>query len=450
MLKPTLIEIENAFQPAREINDAKRFAGREEAIQEAYLGIISEGSNIAIVGNRGIGKTSLARQIGQIAAGDNSLLERIGVQFHGKLDFLVVYFACGNAVNSVTDLLERLLTSQNCLGDWIYDVPKAKKEVDALKPQLGVSAFGLRVGIDGETRTEAEREPVIKSHAIDTIFTNVLIALSEQKIAKNGTLIIVDEFDQIRDPTGFAPLLKSLATNAPLVKFCIVGVSQDIQNLMKEHQSADRLFAGSVIFLPFMSVTELEEIIDIAEQSISGYVKFTPSARSRLTSLAQGHPYMVHLIGKYALRLASQSNRQEINEQQIDETLKTIAERGADPILEGRYKKAVASSMNREIVLKSLAETNPTSNDGEVWTRNAYTLALEQGVDNPSQYVGHPVTEDYGAEIEKVRDRYYRFKDSLFAAYVRARPRLIATQTTTEQEELLLNNSHLPLLSPPM
>jgi hypothetical protein len=26
-------------------------------------------------------------------------------------------------------------------------------------------------------------------------------------------------------------------------------------------------------------------------------------------------------------------------------------------------------------------------------------------------------------EIEKVRERYYRFKDSLFAAYVRARPR---------------------------
>lgn len=438
MSAPTLVEIENAFQPAREINDAERFAGRGVAVQESYLGVVSEGSNIAIVGNRGIGKTSLARQIGRIASGDNSLLEKLGIPFHGKLDFLVVYFACGNAVSSITDLLERLLTAQNCLGDWIYDIPKAKKEVDALKPKLGVSAFGLRAGVDGEMREEAEMEPAIRVHSVDTVFTNVLIALSEQKVAKHGVLIIIDEFDQIRDPGGFAPMLKSLATNAPQVKFCIVGVAQDIQNLMKEHKSADRLFAGSVIILPFMTEGELEEIIDIAEQSINGFIRFTPNARARLVSLAQGHPYMVHLIGKYALRSAYQSNRREIDDHHIDETLKTIAERGADPILEGRYKKAVGSSMHREIVLKSLAEIMPTSADGEVWTRNAYKLALDQGVDNSSQYVGQLVTDDYGAEIEKVRDRYYRFKDSLFAAYVRARPRLIEGQTTTEQEAMRL------------
>jgi hypothetical protein len=103
--------------------------------------------------------------------------------------------------------------------------------------------------------------------------------------------------------------------------------------------------------------------------------------------------------------------------------VKSIAERGADPVLEGRYKKAVASSEQREIVLKAFAETQAT--DGEVWTTNAYKIALDQGVDNASQYVGQLVTEEYGSEIEKIRERYYRFRDSLFAAYVRARPRLV-------------------------
>jgi hypothetical protein len=103
--------------------------------------------------------------------------------------------------------------------------------------------------------------------------------------------------------------------------------------------------------------------------------------------------------------------------------LKAIAERGADPVLEGRYKKAVASSEQRETVLKALAETQAA--DGEVWTTNAYKVALEQGVDNASQYVGQLVTDEYGNEIEKIRERYYRFHDSLFAAYVRARPRLV-------------------------
>jgi len=246
-------------------------------------------------------------------------------------------------------------------------------------------------------------------------------------VSSDGILIIVDEFDQIADPSGFASFLKALATNVPQVKFCLVGVAQDIQQLMKEHQSSDRLFAGSIISLPSMSPEELKEIMVIAEKAVNKYIKFSPDAADRLTVLAQGHPYMVHLIGKYAFRLAFKDNKGIIEPQDVDATVRSIAERGADPVLEGRYKKAVASSEQREIVLKALAETQAT--DGEIWTTNAYKLALDQGVDNSSQYVGHLASEEYGNELEKLRDRYYRFHDSLFAAYVKARPRLVTKQS---------------------
>ena len=216
--------------------------------------------------------------------------------------------------------------------------------------------------------------------------------------------------------------MKSLATNVPKVKFCIVGVAQDVQNLMKEHQSSDRLFAGAIISLPSMTAQELKEVIVIAENSIDRYITLEEPAIDRMVNLAQGHPYMVHLIGKYALRHAFQNDQRSITSAMIDETMRSIAERQSDPVLEGRYKKAVASSEHREIVLKALANAQE---DGEVWTTNAYRIALDQGVDNASQYVGQLVTAEYGSEIEKVRERYYRFHDSLFAAYVRARPRLV-------------------------
>jgi hypothetical protein len=86
-------------------------------------------------------------------------------------------------------------------------------------------------------------------------------------------------------------------------------------------------------------------------------------------------------------------------------------------------RKAVASSALRESVLKALA--NAVDDRSEVWTTSAYKTALDAGVENPSQYVGQLVTEEYGAEIEKVRERYYRFKDSLFVSYVRARPPML-------------------------
>jgi len=423
MSKPSIAAVENAFQPAKEVNDATRFAGRKSAISDAYYGLIASGSHIAIVGNRGIGKTSLSRQVINIASGDNDILRKLDLPHDENLDFLPIYFACGNSISNTTDLLERLLTSAGCLADWIYDIPKASKIVNGYSPKFGVKILGAEVGLSGEKKTETSTESALSSHSIDTVFMNAVAAIVEQKIARNGVLIVIDEFDQIADPSGFASFLKALSTNVPEVKFCLVGVAHDIQYLMKEHQSSDRLFAGSIISLPSMSSDELKEIISIAQSSIGDYIIFDNNATEKMVALAQGHPYMVHLIGKYAFRLAFQADRTVITASDVDATVQSIAERGADPVLEGRYKKAVASSEQREIVLKSLAETQ--ASDGEVWTTNAYKVALDQGVDNASQYVGQLVSDEYGSEIEKLRDRYYRFQDSLFAAYVKARPRLI-------------------------
>lgn len=421
MTKPSLDDIENAFQPAREINSVDKFAGRESAVSDAYYALLGQGVNVAIVGNRGIGKTSLARQIELMAGGNNVLLERLGLSYDRELDFLIVYLACGNTVKNTEDLLERLLTTSSCLGDWIYDVPGAKREIISYAPELSARLFGVEARLGRESAKESHSIPAVGSHSIDTVFTNVCRAIVEENVASDGILVVIDEFDQVRDPAGMAGLMKSIATNVPKAKFCIVGVAQDIQNLLREHASVDRLFAGSILRLPPMSTDELKQIVRIAEEAIDKYICFGEEAISRLIQLAQGHPYMVHLIGKYALRNAFQSDAPRVSAEIIDETLRAIAERGADPVLEGRYKKAVGSSPQRESVLRALAKVR--SSDGECWTTDAYKIALDDGVDNSSQFVGQLVTEEYGKELEKVRERYYRFRDSLFATYVMVRPR---------------------------
>lgn len=423
--QPTLAEVENAFQPAKEIDAPTRFAGRRTSVSDCYYALITEGANIAIVGNRGIGKSSLARQVIHMATGDNTLLQRLDLPATERHDFVTMYFACGDAVKTSEDLLERLLTNGDCLRDWIYDIPKAKTEVEAYQPKFSAGF----VGLEGEKRTETESQKALGQHSIDSVFTNVVAEIAKQGLAKNGILIIMDEFDRIGNPHGFASFLKSLATNVPKVKFCLVGVAQDIKELMKEHESTDRLFAGSIVKLPAMTDDELAAIVRTAEQAIDQIITFDEGATSRLAALAQGHPYMVHLVGKYALRNAFQQKLSVVTIAQVDATLKGLAERGADPALEGRYQKAVASSAQRESVLRALA--SKITRDGEVWTTDAYKVALDDDVDNSSQYVGQLVTDEYGAEIEKVRERFYRFKDSLFAAYVNARPRQFPKSRTS-------------------
>ncbi|WP_203070347.1 nSTAND1 domain-containing NTPase [Falsiroseomonas ponticola] len=417
---PTLHEIENAFQPAKEISDIERFAGRAKPVTEAFLALLASGANLAIVGNRGIGKTSLARQIQNFGRGDNGLIQKLAIGLDHVHDFNVMYFACGTGVDDRDALLARLLTSDNCLGPWLYDVPKNRRLINALSPKLSAKIFGVGAEVGTSQTIDETRELVVVPQVIEGIFENVVRNLVEQRLTRDGVLIVIDEFDQIKDPAGIGPFLKAMATNTENVKFCIIGVAADIQELMREHESADRLFAGTIIALDPMSGNELSEIIKLAEEKIHNYIKFSDAAQTRLVELAQGHPYLVHLVGKFAFRDAYRNNKHIIESQDIDLVLQSIAENGSDPVLEGRYRKAVASSRQREIVLKALAANQ--DDRGEIWTTNAYKEALEKGVDNSSQYVGQLVTEEFGAEIERVRERYYRFKDSLFCAYVKARP----------------------------
>ncbi|WP_156114398.1 ATP-binding protein [Paracoccus sanguinis] len=421
----TIKDVENAFQPAKEVNDPDRFAGRSNYLEQVFYALIAEGANIAIVGNKGVGKTSLARQVQNIGFDNREIMDRIKTAAGHHFDFLVAYHACGNQTKDIDDMLAAILTREAGLGSWLYYLPKTTKMISNLTPSISAKLFGTGGDIKAGGSSETVAERVTVPTSMRGVFENVAQDILDSGVSKDGLLVIIDEFDQIQDRSGFAGFIKALATNAPGIKFCIVGVAKDIQDLMREHQSSDRLFSGSIITLEAMPDSELVEIIRIAEREINGAIKFSADATERVVMLANGHPYLVHLIGKFALRDAFLGKKTLIELSDIDAVLSSIAENQRDPVLEGRYRSAVLSSKQREGVLKSLAKHQ--DGHGEIFTTEAYKTALDHGIDNASHYVGQLVTDEYGAEIEKIRDRHYRFKDSLFAAYVSARPPMRGT-----------------------
>ena len=91
------------------------------------------GSNLAIVGNRGIGKTSLARQVQTLALGNNDLVERLHLGHEHTFDYLVAYYACGSGTESIEEMLARVLGSEHGLGSWLYHLPKTSKMINWLK-----------------------------------------------------------------------------------------------------------------------------------------------------------------------------------------------------------------------------------------------------------------------------------------------------------------------------
>ena len=178
----SLTRVLNAFLPNKIIDSAEKFAGRKEAVEQAYFALLSQGTNIAVIGNRGIGKSSLAQQIINIANGDMSLLKKLGIQTDEKLDYLTAYYACGNNINDFESLLVKILTSKECLGNWIYDIPSATKELQKHKPglNLGVATYGA------EHQKEVTSTKALANHGIDIVFQNVVSIIENERVSRDG------------------------------------------------------------------------------------------------------------------------------------------------------------------------------------------------------------------------------------------------------------------------
>jgi hypothetical protein len=170
-----------------------------------------------------------------------------------------------------------------------------------------------------------------------------------------------------------------------------------------------------------MSDSDLHEIVKRAMDSLGGKFSFDAHAANWIVSIARGHPFYVHLIGKHALLRTISAGANVVTEAVAREALAEIALKGSAPIQESLYKTAIGHSYLREHILKRFAEKS----QDEIHTTELYAgIARELGIDPGavSVYVGHLASEKYGAVLVKTRDRYYRFVDSLFKAYAAARP----------------------------
>jgi len=405
----------NVFTPAKEIQDIERFAGRVKALDALSGALQSEGAQIVLYGQRGIGKSSLARVLGQLAQNEKVAISRLTDKPLKTFDYLVVSVTCDDSINSVEKLLVRLLIDDQALAPWIPFKVEQKTSAGKIEGQLNVKVIKLK-GSAGDSITERQAEVEAD---ITSTFVNACSNLVGSGVAKDGLLIIVDEFDRITDKSGIASLLKALGPER--ITFAFVGVAGDLNELIADHESVVRQLSDGAISVPPMNETELAEIISRAMSSLGDKYTFTLGAITWITRIARGHPFYVHLISKHALLRAISLKADTVTEEIAKEALAEIAFKGSAPIQEALYKKSVGHSYVRETILKGFANFE----SDEIYTTDLYGgIAKELGIDPSaiSVYVGQLASDKYGAIIEKVRDRYYRFKDSLFKAYAAARP----------------------------
>ena len=410
------VDIMNVFTPALAIADPARFAGRQEQLDAVSIALQSEGTQIVIYGNRGVGKSSLARQLAAIAQGDMTVIDRLQFKPSSTPDFLVVSVECDDSILDMRALILRLLTDDEGLAPWI---PFKVEKVTA-GGELGAGLNVKVLNISGKLSKSDTLERQVVEQDLYATFGNAISHVLGTGVV-SGILFIIDEVDRIKSRDDLPSIIRARGAD-PRVKFALVGVGTTPQELIAGHESIVRQISDGCVEMPPMTPDELRSIFDTAHVALrEDGITFTTAAQNWIIGIAKGHPYYVHLLGKHSLIRAVLTREKSITEEMVQNVLAEIANKGTAKVQEAAYLKAIGHSYVREFVLKTFA-----SHDGEeINTSTVYpkiSSARNMDTGAVSVYVGHLVSDKFGGNLEKTRERHYRFKDSLFKAYAAARP----------------------------
>ena len=412
-------KIQNAFSPAREITDPEFFVGRYDEIKSSILALSERGSFIAIHGLRGVGKSSIAKQVKLIAEGNKILAKALNLERfipNKGFDYLTIYTSCDTFTKTMADVLKRIIFGDNESGGLLSFTSAGDKKIESIKEsfKVGGSAGLFGIKVEGGSEDEVTYKTTLTDDLIQQ-FKQLLGTVQKDNQNKTGLLIIIDEFDTLKDKSDFGSIIKTCSNE--FVKFAVGGIANTVTELIEGHTSIGRQI--SPVHVNKMPQHEMRGILKKAEHFILNKITFSESAAEEITKSAEGFPYFVHLLGKNALLNAFEFSKNIVTHQDILEIKEEISKGRLATIYEEIYHSAVKESPQRELLLKFFAEDQ----EDIVFSEPVYSNTKDLGVTNPSQLMKELTQPQDGSigVLTKLREQYYRFTDPVFKVYARLR-----------------------------
>ncbi len=246
-----------AFTPTQPKSGRRRLVGREAELGRILQALQEDRAHVVLYSERGRGKTSLANLVVESLRRSGSIVARHTCEAGTTFDSLVR--------GLMRDLPPSLLAAQT--GFDSYDDDGCET---ALPP--------------GELRPRD------------------VVALP-QRLNCRDLVCVVDEFDRVQDPgarTRLADTIKQLSDKDVPLLFVIVGVSENLDQILGQHPSIQRAIVG--VHLPLFSDRDVAQLISRGARETG--LSFQPSVIARITVLARGMPYMAQLL---CLRLTQAS-----------------------------------------------------------------------------------------------------------------------------------------------
>lgn len=344
------------------IKDPRRFVGRQGLISQAVRAVNARSALISVYGKRGVGKSSLLRQIQNIATGDYGIANRAGIAHlvpRRPRRYYTIFYTCDSTIRDHNILLNRLCSDTDENDGLLRLVPdKGKELVEFTRSSESSAGCDLKLIKWGEKGSDSGRYASNIETDIVQTFRNFCASILQHNNRlwekRDGVLIFLDEFDVVQDKSNIGSIIKSLSTDT--LKFAICGIGSDITTLVRDHASVERLVEQGTAHVFPMSAEEIEQIFETAEQLFQGVVRFDRNVVDQIANISDGYPYFAQLIGKACVEVANEDGTDEINMDVYGKVLARIHNGTAFPSLEARYKRAVGESDGRAVILTLLAE----------------------------------------------------------------------------------------------
>lgn len=376
--------LREAFTPTQPKQAAKLFAGRRRELKRIVSAIEEWKAHVVIYGERGFGKTSLANTVVQIAR-DGGIT--------------VLTCACSSEITF----------EEMCRG-FLREIPLPYRGV-------GGREGGGRAATRGNFASLLPPGPFGAAELTEAL----------RQMIDRHVIFRLDEFDRVRAPAfknQLAEAIKNLSDAGARVTFLVVGVAEDLDELLGRHPSIQRNVVG--IHLALMTEEEVLKLIAAGEAAAG--IQFDEDVKQRIVALSQGLPYQVQLLclrcGQAAIEAGVRRVAEEHLESAIDQAI-ALAPRAVERV----YERAFPGTSREAARVVAFAAASSACDFYGYFSlddlaragRNAQSAeALIAG--NLSALLDELASDTRGPALLRVRDdrtgRRYAFIDPLMRAYL--------------------------------
>jgi len=253
-----------AFTPRAPVVQRDLFAGRHRQLARCLMALGQPGLHVAVYGERGVGKTSLANVLPAWITELN------------RPDVRAVRINC-----DVEDNFSSIWTKA------FRELRDPWREADG-----SIDPEAIRFRLESDER---------------------------------AYLIVLDELDRIKDSSALtllADTVKTMSDHRVSTHLMLVGVAQSIEHLIGEHESVVRCLEQ--VEMPRMTSKELEQILVHGYGSVNMTIE--DSANSSIIEMAEGLPHFAHLLGLSSGTLAIEDDRDIVVRSDVDRAIRKETE----------------------------------------------------------------------------------------------------------------------------